>query len=193
MTVSAAVVEQHSQHRFPLPGVSKDPTYWFAIYTTARHEKRVAQYFEHRAIEHFLPLYPVQRKWRDGSRVTLQLPLFPCYEFVRIAPRARGQVLAVPGVVQIVTGTGGLPAGVPEAIINALHVGLEARNAEPHPCLAIGQRARICAGPFAGFEGGVIRSKKGYRVVLTVEHIMRNFSVEVSAEELEPIPAWQPA
>ena len=41
---------------------------WFALYTTCRHEKRVAAHFEQRGIEHFLPLYVVHRKWRDGSR-----------------------------------------------------------------------------------------------------------------------------
>ena len=37
-----------------------------------------------REIEHYLPLYQAQRKWSDGSRVTLDLPLFPGYIFVRI-------------------------------------------------------------------------------------------------------------
>ena len=57
---------------------------WFAVYTACRHEKKVSQHLSLRAIEHYLPLYRSERKWRDGSRVTLDLPLFPGYLFVRM-------------------------------------------------------------------------------------------------------------
>jgi hypothetical protein len=61
---------------------------WFAAYTSPRHEKRVNQQLEMREIEHYLPLYRTQRKWSDGSRVTLDLPLFPGYIFVCIQRNA---------------------------------------------------------------------------------------------------------
>ena len=48
---------------------------WFAVYTTCRHEKRVAQHLEQREIEHFLPIYRTQHTWKDGSRVMVDLPL----------------------------------------------------------------------------------------------------------------------
>jgi len=48
---------------------------WFALYTASRHEKRVAEHLGQREIECFLPLYSSKRKWSDGSRVTLELPL----------------------------------------------------------------------------------------------------------------------
>ena len=32
-------------------------SHWFAVYTTARHEKRVDQHFSVRGIEHYLPIY----------------------------------------------------------------------------------------------------------------------------------------
>jgi hypothetical protein len=50
---------------------------WFAVYTICRHEKRVAQHFEQREIECYLPLYRTQRRWKDRASVTLDLPLFP--------------------------------------------------------------------------------------------------------------------
>jgi hypothetical protein len=70
---------------------------WFAIYTSPRHEKRVCQYLKHREIEHYLPLYQVRRKWRNGATVTLDLPLFPGYLFVRIEPRRTGARAGVAG------------------------------------------------------------------------------------------------
>jgi len=145
---------------------------WFAAYTSPRHEKRVGQHLEIRQIEHFLPLYRTHRKWSDGSRVTLDLPLFPSYIFVRIQRAQRVRVLEVPGVLAFVDGTGGEPASLPEAEIDALRSGLS-------------QRARIRSGAFAGLEGVVQRMKYSYRVVLTLDSIMQSFAVEVDGEELE--------
>ena len=161
--------------------------HWFAVYTTSRHEKRVDQHFTVRGIEHFLPLYQVQRKWADGSRVTLNLPLFPGYIFVHIDRAQRVSVLEVPGVLAIVGGAGGAPAPLPLADIEALRFGLHLRRAEPHPLLQIGQRARIRSGALAGMEGVVVRKKNSFRVVLTMDAIMQSIAVEVDASELEPI------
>ena len=36
---------------------------WFAVFTRSHHEKRVAQYYRERNIEHLLPLSRVQRQW----------------------------------------------------------------------------------------------------------------------------------
>ena len=152
---------------------------WFAVSTTSRHEKRVAEHLRQREIEHFLPLYRSKRKWSDGSRVTLDLPLFSGYLFVRIQRNERGRVLEVPGALALVMGTGGEPATLPDATIHALRFGMAEREAEPHPMLTVGQRARICSGAFTGFEGVVIRQKNSCRVVLTMENIMRSFSVEL--------------
>jgi transcription antitermination factor NusG len=166
---------------------------WFALYTTSRHEKRVAEHLERRDVEHFLPLYRSKRKWKDGSRVTLDLPLFSGYLFVRICRNERGRVLDVPGAIALVMGTGGEPAALPDGTIQALRSGLKDREAEPHPLLTAGERARVRSGAFAGLEGIVVRQKNVCRVVLTVENIMRSFSVELGVEDLEPLPADEPA
>ena len=160
---------------------------WFALYTTCRHEKRIAQHLVQREIEHYLPLYRADRKWRDGSRVTLELPLFPGYLFVRIKRSERVNVLSVPGALCVVGGTGGEPAPVPESAIEALRAGLEERRIEPHPLLRVGQMARIRSGSFAGMQGIVVRRKSGFRVVLTLEQIMQSIAVEVDEEDLEPL------
>jgi transcription antitermination factor NusG len=160
---------------------------WFAVYTSPRHEKRVAQYFSLRGIDHYLPLYHPRRRWADGSIVTLDLPLFPGYIFVRIDRSERVRVLEVPGVLTVVGGPGCKPASLPEAEIEALRAGLHLRRAEPHPLLSVGQRARIRSGALAGMEGVVVRQKGSLRVVLTVNLIMQSVAVEVDGTELEPI------
>ncbi len=165
---------------------------WCAVYTSARHEKRVAQYLQMRGIEHFLPLYRTQRRWRDGSRVTLDLPLFPCYIFVRIHRTERVRALEVPGVLSMVGGTGKQPAVLSELEIDSLRAGLEERRIKPHPLLVAGQRGRICSGALAGMEGVIVRIKGNYRVVITLDLIMQSIAVEVGADEVEALPPNQP-
>jgi transcription antitermination factor NusG len=160
---------------------------WFAVYTTCRHEKRVAQHLSQREIEHYLPLYRAERKWRDGSRVTLELPLFPSYIFVRIRRSERVSVLSVPGALAIVGGTGGTPAPLLDTAIQALRDGVEQHRVEPHPLLRVGQFARVRSGAFAGMEGVVVRKKSGFRIVLTLEQIMQSVAVELSEDDVEPL------
>lgn len=160
---------------------------WFAVYTTCRHEKRVAQHLTQREIQHYLPLYRADRKWRDGSRVTVEFPLFPCYIFVRIQRKQRVSVLSIPGALTVVGGTGGEPAPLPDESIRALQIGLLQHHIEPHPLLRVGQMARIRSGAFAGMEGVVARKKNGFRVVLTLEQIMQSIAVELDEDDVEPI------
>lgn len=160
---------------------------WFALYTTARHEKRVAKHLSQREIECYLPLYRSDRRWSDGSRVSLDLPLFPGYLFIHIRRTERGNVLSVPGALAVVGGTGGEPAPLPDATIDALRTGLQLVRARPHALMTAGQRVRIRTGALAGFEGVVVRSKNGCRVVLTLEHIMQSYAVEVGVDDLEPV------
>ena len=163
----------------------RDEAKWFSIYTCSRHEKRVDQQLEMREIEHYLPLYRTQRKWSDGSRVTLDLPLFPGYLFVRIHRVERVRVLQVPGVLSVVGGAAGGLAALQTSEIEALRSGLAEHHIAPHPLLKQGQRARIRTGVFAGMEGVVARMKYGLRVVLTMDSIMHSFAVEVDSDDLE--------
>jgi len=161
---------------------------WFAVYTTCRHEKCVARHLEQRQIEHFLPMYRTQHKWKDGSRAMVDLPLFPGYVFVRIDLRDRVGVLAVPGVVAII-GTRSRPAPLPDFEVEALRDGLEPTRVEPHPLLTIGQRVRIRAGALAGVEGIVARKKSGLRVVLTLNLLMQSIAIEVDGDDVELVDA----
>lgn len=159
------------------------------MYTTSRHEKRVAQHLRERQIESYLPLYRSERKWSDGSRVTLDLPLFPGYLFVHISKAERVHVLNVPGALAVVGGTGREPASLPDEAIEALRTGLHLRAPQPHPLVTVGQRARIRSGALAGMEGIVVRNKNSFRVVLTLEHLMQSVSVEVGSDDLEVLEA----
>src|SRR5438874_12427848 len=145
---------------------------WYVAYTRANHEKRVAEQLERRAVEYLLPFYTSVRRWKD-RRVQLELPLFPGYVFFRLPLRDRLRVLEVPGVVRLV-GFNGHPAALPQKEIEALRESIARQlKVEPHPYLTVGRRVRIKSGPLSGLDGILIRRKGTYRVVLSIEMILR--------------------
>jgi transcription antitermination factor NusG len=159
---------------------------WYAAYTKPCHEKRVAEHLEIRNIELFLPLYRTSRRWNNGCTVTLERPLFPGYVFVHIPPNERVSVLELSGVLSIV-GTAREPTPLPDEDIERFRSGLHLTHAEPHPIPTMGETVRIRRGPLQGMTGVVTRQKNSFRVVLTVDLIMKSIAVEVCADNLEPI------
>jgi len=159
---------------------------WFAVFTTPRHEKRVEEHFRVREIESFLPLYQTPRQWKDGSKGTLQLPLFASYIFVRISFGERLPVLAIPGVISIVGG-GRESSSVPGSYIHFLREGLQQGKIQPHSYLTSGTRVRIRSGLMAGMEGILLRNKNDFRVVIALEMIMKSVRVEVEMDDIEPV------
>lgn len=159
---------------------------WLAYYTAPRHEKAVAKHFECRSVDCFLPLVRNPRLWKNGMRVQVEQPLFPGYVFARLEPKLYFKVLSIPGVLSVV-GPNRNPALLEDEEIESLRAGLAERNSRPHPLLVVGQKARIIDGAFAGKTGVLIRELSNMRVVLTVEAIMKSFSVEVDAGELEMV------
>jgi transcription antitermination factor NusG len=162
------------------------PTDWFALYTSSRREKHVAKLLDERQIENFLPLYHADRQWKKSSPVTLDLPLFPNYIFVRAGQKA--SLLSVPGVVSIV-GSGRQPWPLPHHEIEAFRSAVDVCKLEPHSLFTVGQRVRIKNGALAGMQGVLVRKKSNFRVVLTVEAIRSSVSAEVAVADLEAVDA----
>jgi transcription antitermination factor NusG len=160
--------------------------YWYATYTHARHEKKVAQQLEERHIEHFLPVYRSVRRWKD-RRKELDLVLFPGYVFVRLSLADRLRVLQLPGVVRFVS-FNGQPAALLGTDIEALRNGLtHGVRAEHHPYLTAGRRVKVVHGPLAGAQGILVRTKTNCRVVISIDAIMRSVSVEIDEADVIPI------
>jgi transcription antitermination factor NusG len=145
----------------------------------------VAKQIERCRISCFLPLYRSVRRWKD-RRKELELALFPGYVFVRIALKDRLRVLQLPGVVRFVSFNGypvPVPDGEMESLMNGLRSGV---RLEPHPYLTVGRRVRVRCGPLARTQGILVRRKDKFRVVLSLDLIMRSVGVEVDESDIEP-------
>jgi transcription antitermination factor NusG len=182
MDIIAAGLALQQTQCVPLP--VEDEARWFAAYTCANHEKRVASLLQGRGVDYFLPLYSCTRRWKDRS-VSLNLPLFPGYIFVRLAAHARLRVLEVPGVAHLV-GFNGRPYPIEESEIESLRKGVANRvRLVPHGYLTSGSRVRIARGPLEGVEGILIRRKNVHRVVLSLDLIARSVAMETDLSDVE--------
>jgi transcription antitermination factor NusG len=159
---------------------------WYAVSVRPRHEKVVTRHLEHRGLNCFLPLYRSVRRWKD-RRKELEMALFPGYVFVSLTGRDRSGVLRAPGVLRFVTFQG-QPAAVPDAEIRAMESSMCAGlRPQPHPYLRQGRKVRVKSGPLVDAEGIMIRRKEGFRLVLSIELIMRSVTLEVDEADVEPI------
>ncbi|HUA00185.1 MAG TPA: UpxY family transcription antiterminator [Candidatus Aquilonibacter sp.] len=162
---------------------------WYVVYTCAHHEKKVAAQLDRRSIEQFLPLYQAVHRWKD-RRMRVELPLFPGYVFARLALPERLRVLQVPGVVRFLSFNGQV-ATVGDIEISAIRRGLGAGlRVEPHPFLTVGRLVRVNAGPLAGLTGRLVRRKRNYRLVISMDAIGRSIMSEVSFEDIEIPPLY---
>lgn len=168
-------------------GCSRAP--WYALYVRSHQEKNVANSLSIRGIEHFLPCYRSVRRWKD-RRVTLELPLFPGYIFVRLPLLERGKAL-VHNVVSLV-GTKSCPSPIEEEEVACIRRGVEQGKLEPHEYLTVGQRVVIRDGVMSGMQGFLVRQQSKTRVVVALDSISRAFVVEVDAECIQPLHAKPP-
>ncbi len=156
---------------------------WYVVYTRTRHEKSFAENCAQRGITSFLPLYNVQRRWKQ-RRAELLLPLFPSYVFVQIALRERFQVLGLPGIISLVT-FNHMPAVVPRCQIEWLQRAVALGRAEPHVYLHSGTRIRVTSGPLVGLEGIVTQMKNRLQVIVSFEWMARSVAISFDAAEVE--------
>jgi transcription antitermination factor NusG len=166
---------------------------WYALYTRHQHEKTVASLLSGKGLQVFLPLYSAVHKWKDRDKELL-LPLYPGYVFLRDRLDRRLQILTTPGVHSIV-GTAGGPEAIPEFEMDAVRRVIESSLAvEPHPFLRRGDRVRVTHGPLERIEGILLRKKNVFRLVLSVEMLMKSVAVEIDASMVERISGgnWSP-
>jgi transcription antitermination factor NusG len=164
---------------------SSAPLNWYALHIRSRHEKRVAERLHSQSLETFLPLHRNRHTWKNGVHVDVDLPLFPCYLFARASIYDRNHLLQHSGVLGFAASSA-KPTVIPDEEISVLRTVTESLRAKPHPYLNNGDAVRIVAGPLAGMTGILTRRKHEYRVVLSIEAIMRSIVVEVSEFDIEP-------
>lgn len=160
---------------------------WFALYTIARHEKRVHTALGRKRIESFLPLRKTHRQWKD-RRVRVELPLFPGYLFVQIpSEEETSMVLDTRGAVRLV-GFNGEPTPISRNEIETIRVLVESHlECEPVSFFPNGRDVIVRAGPLRGVRGRIEEKRSSTRLIISAELIQRSVAMEVDAQDLELI------
>ena len=157
--------------------------HWYAVYTLPRHEKSVADHLVRQGVKTYLPLYTSTRKW-NRRIVQIELPLFPSYVLVNIVITEKVRVLSHPGVIRLV-GFNGTAIPLPDGEIERLKSLLSVWKAEPYPFLTAGKHIRVKSGPFANFEGRIIRRKGRMRLIVSLQLIQQAIMLEMDAAEAQ--------
>ena len=180
-----------SHPELPVSAYVEDPSQlqrWFAVQTRPRHEKVVAQQITERDITAFLPLVRTIHRWSDRKKA-VDLPLFSCYVFVRLAPTGdqRWRVLRIDGALSFV-GSRGVGMPIPDEQIHAIQTVLQEQI--PYSCypfLKIGQRVRIRSGALNGVEG-ILTARSGTQsLIISLDAIQRSLSVRIEGYDVEPV------
>jgi transcription termination/antitermination protein NusG len=129
---------------------------WYAVYTHAKWEKKVADLLSRKKIENYCPLNKVVRQWSDRKKILYQ-PLFNCYVFIRLSDSEHISVLQTEGVLSYVSWQG-KPAVIRDAEIEVIKKFLRDHTDVRLEKLTIGvnDTVRITNGLFREQEATVV-------------------------------------
>jgi transcription antitermination factor NusG len=162
---------------------------WYALWTHSHCEQLVRDQLLRAGFRAFLPTVDVWSR-RRGVRRLIDVPMFPGYLFLRhaIDKKSYCEVSRVRGVVRLLGERWDCLARIPDDEMEAIERIATAREPVlPYPYLKEGRRARIVAGPFAGLEGILVKSRldKGL-LVLSVHLLQRSVAMSVDATAVAP-------
>jgi transcription antitermination factor NusG len=159
---------------------------WYALKVRPRLERLVSANLSARGYELFLPLYKRKTRWSDRIK-TLETPLFPGYLFCQFDVTKRLPILQTPGVSSIV-GIGKRPEPIDAEEIEAIRTVVSSGvTYQPHPYLAVGDSVRVEHGALAGLVGLITQVKNDFRLIISVNLLMRSVSVEIDRSWVDPV------
>jgi transcription termination/antitermination protein NusG len=167
--------------------INQTNPHWFAVHTRSRHEKYVDTFLREQHIYTFLPLVRTLSRRRD-RKIFVDLPLFPGYLFVHIPYEYAYEVRNIKGVVRIVGEDLITPVPIEEKQIEDLKILVSGEvKIDPYPYLQIGKRIRVIAGPLRGIEGILMKRKRNYQVIVSLDLLQRSVTTEVCITDIESI------
>ena len=179
------MLHEHALSRKTAP---EEPSFWFAVQTRPRHEKKVNSELREKGIRSFLPLHLERRRWSDRYQ-WVELPMFSQYLFVKMLPSAesRLRVLQTAGIVQFV-GTTVCGTPIPDEQIESLHAIVAHRiHATSHEFLRVGEKVRIRGGVLDGIEGILSSIRNDKSLVVSVDLIQKSVAIQIDGFEIERV------
>lgn len=157
---------------------------WFPIRVRGRFEYKVAERFEERGVEYYLPLMKERRRWSDRWKVINKI-LFPGYIFVYIKRNEKFEILETPYCQSFIQFNGKM-SSIPQQQIDGIRLMLERPDTlKIHERLhLVGQKVRIINGPFTGLIGQIKRMRNNTLIYLIIEQFNKMLSVEIDENDV---------
>jgi transcription antitermination factor NusG len=184
--VSSSHLNLESTSLLPPSVLRGEVSNWYAIHTRPRHEKWITQQLQEKKVFTFLPLLQQIHRWSDRQS-KVEVPLFSCYAFVRIAQTSeeRLKVLRTPGVLGFV-GSERRGTPIPDEQVENLRTAIREKiPCALHPFVSAGNRVRIRGGSLDGVEGILVRQGDDQSLVVSVELLRRSISIRIQGYDVE--------
>lgn len=158
---------------------------WWCVYTLSRREKDLMRRLVASSIPHYGPVVPKRYRSPAGRLRTSFIPLFPNYVFMLGDDDAKSNALATGCVSKcdLVTERDQLEADLKQIF----HVVGADIPLTPEARLVSGNFVRVRSGPFAGYEGTVLRREGKTRLLLSIRFLEQGVSMELDEAVLESL------
>ena len=158
---------------------------WWCVYTKSRREKDLMRKLTAHAISHYGPVVPKRYRSPNGRLRTSFVPLFANYIFMFGNGEDRQQAMNTNCISKcnLIEDRESLVSDLRQ-ILKVVDAGVALT---PEAKLSAGSRVRVRTGPFAGYEGNVVRREGKTRLLLSIQYLAKGVSMEMDEGVLEPI------
>jgi transcriptional antiterminator RfaH len=157
---------------------------WWCVYTVSRREKDLMRKLAKKDISFYGPVISKRYRSPNGRLRNSFIPLFANYVFVLADEAERTEMLKTNCVSKC------SPVVDQELLVKQLqqihHVIKAGVPLTVEAKLTTGDRVKVKRGPFAGYEGIVIRREAKTRLLLSIQFLEKGVSMEVDEAVLEP-------
>ena len=157
---------------------------WYCVKARPRQERSAKLALANEAgLEVFCPLIRFERARKSG-RVRVREAMFPGYLFARFCYDEQHRIVGTSKGVSSIVSFGGIPAIVPEGIINELRESVaDCETVEIPATLSVGEEVQVVEGPFLGIRAIVTSMMPARaRVMVLLELLGMEREVEVSEQ-----------
>jgi len=158
---------------------------WYSVYTLSRREKDLMRKLHSQQIRFYGPVITKRFRSPAGRMRTSYVPLFPNYVFMLASEEERYQAMATNCISKCTL----VPD--PQRLISDLQqiaaIVAQGEGLTPEARLEAGNPVRVKSGPFAGYEGQVIRREGKTRFLLSVKFLEQGISIAMDEAMITPI------
>ena len=157
---------------------------WWSVYTLSRREKELMRKLVGNRIAFYGPVISKRYRSPNGRLRNSYIPLFANYVFVWADDQQRAEMLKTNCVAKCAAVIDQeLLLKQLRQIYNVVRAGVPLTVESK---LASGDRVSVRSGPFAGYEGVVIRREGKTRLLLSIHFLEKGVSMEVDEAMLQP-------